>query len=69
MDSKEVMMMKKYNTPVIEALALETVDVIATSGHDAALKALQETYKVEIADGATVGEHNVADLLDTSWSW
>ena len=60
--------MKKYNTPEIEALALETVDVIATSGHEAALKALQETYKVEI-DGATVGEHNVADLLDTSWSW
>lgn len=62
-------MMKKYNTPEIEALALETVDVIATSGNRAALDALQNTYNVEINDKAVVGEHNVANLLDTSWSW
>ncbi len=33
--------MKKYNRPEIETLALETIDVIATSGTEAASAALQ----------------------------
>ena len=58
-------MMKKYNTPEIEALALETVDVIATSGNDAALKALQDA-QVDTTNATNYG--SVADLSDT-WSW
>jgi len=57
--------MKKYNTPEIEALALETVDVIASSGNRAALAELQETYNVK-ADATEFGD--VASL-DTTWSW
>lgn len=58
--------MKKYNTPEIEALALETIDVIATSGDDAALNELQKSY----ADYAAVAKDG-GDLADfgTSWSW
>ena len=60
-------MMKKYNTPVIEALALETVDVIATSGNRAALKELQEVYTGLTAD--QVQEFgSVVDLAD-GWQW
>jgi len=59
--------MKKYNTPVIEALALETVDVIATSGNRAALKELQDEYTGLTAD--QVQEFgSVVDLAD-SWQW
>lgn len=60
-------MMKKYNTPVIEALALETVDVIATSGNRAALKELQDVYTGLTAD--QVQEFgSVVDLAD-GWQW
>lgn len=59
--------MKKYNTPEIEALALETVDVIATSGDDAAAKLLKETYasyeEVNVQDGGELKNFNGA------WSW
>lgn len=58
--------MKKYNTPEIEALALETIDVIATSGDDAALNELQKSY----ADYAAVAKDG-GDLetFTSTWSW
>ena len=34
--------MKKYNKPEIETLALDTIDVIAVSGSDAASTAMQD---------------------------
>ena len=59
--------MKKYNTPEIEALALETIDVIATSGDDAAAKLLKETYdsygEVNVQDGGELKNFN------GTWSW
>ena len=58
--------MKKYNTPEIEALALETIDVIATSGHDAAFAALEAVYTVD--EKANIAEFTNADLSD-QWSW
>lgn len=59
--------MKKYNTPEIEALALETIDVIATSGDDAAKKALTESY----ADYASATIQDGGDLKDfaNTWTW
>lgn len=59
--------MKKYNTPEIEALALETIDVIATSGDEAAEKLLKETY----ADYASVNVQDGGDFenFTNTWSW
>ena len=60
-------MMKFYSKPEIEALALETVDVIATSGNRAALKELQDVYTGLTAD--QVQEFgSVVDLAD-GWQW
>lgn len=59
-------MMKKYNKPEIETLALETVDVIETSGNGAANSALQADANVT-ATVQTI-EQNIAGM-DTSWSW
>ena len=62
-------MMKKYNTPEIVALALETVDVITNSGAIAAANALA-------ADPSLAGQSlNVATVkerfeqMDNLWSW
>lgn len=59
--------MKKYNTPEIEALALETIDVIATSGDDAAAELLKKTYasyeEVNVQDGGELKNFN------GTWSW
>ena len=59
-------MMKKYNTPVIETLALETIDVIATSGNKAAEEAL--AAKGYVADGAKVLDAK-ADFQPSKWTW
>ena len=57
--------MKKYNTPEIEALALETIDVIATSGDRAAAEALGKEYA---AKAEALG--NIAtDFTTNTWSW
>ena len=50
--------MKKYNTPVIEALALETIDVIATSGHVAAIEALGD----KVNGGTYVSQGDISDF-------
>ena len=58
-------MMKKYNKPEIETLALETVDVIETSGDTAAANALAN--KGVVAEVKTI-EENIAQMQNT-WSW
>ena len=58
--------MKKYNTPEIEALALETIDVIATSGDDAALNELQKSYAEYAAVAKDGGD---LENFTNTWSW
>ena len=67
--------MKKYNTPEIEALALETIDVIAISGDDAALYALESNAEyanyaaaAKNADGTAKSAGKIEDFTST-WSW
>ena len=56
--------MKKYNTPEIEALALETIDVIATSGNRAAEEVLESKgYKLDNAQTLDASE------FTSAWSW
>ena len=57
--------MKKYNKPEIETLALETVDVIETSGTTAALDALKDNG---ITANVQTIEQNIAQMQNT-WSW
>ena len=59
-------MMKKYNTPEIEALALETIDVIATSGDRAAAEALAAQGYANV-DAKAIGTIN--DFQAGKWSW
>ena len=56
--------MKKYNTPEIEALALETIDVIATSGNLAAAEELEKL-------GYTAEAKAIGDIaaFGNTWSW
>ena len=58
--------MKFYSKPEIEALALETVDVIETSGAEEAQVALSE-------DAAVTAEVKVIDeqisKMSTDWQW
>lgn len=62
-------MMKKYNTPEIVALALETVDVITNSGAVAATNALATEL------GVTADKLNVTQIeerfsqMSGQWSW
>ena len=60
-------MMKKYNKPEIETLALETVDVIETSGKFAAQGALNEKFGGTVATTATI-EQNIAQM-NNDWQW
>ena len=57
--------MKKYNKPEIVALALETVDVIATSV-EALLRT--ETGAFDSAGSIQVVAEDIK-AMDTSWSW
>lgn len=63
--------MKKYNTPEIEALALETIDVIATSGDDAALYALglDEKYADYKTAATSYGSAGKIEDFTSTWSW
>lgn len=58
--------MKKYNKPTIEALALETIDVIAASGQEDAINALQQQFP----EATNIQEmaKNIADM-GQKWSW
>lgn len=64
--------MKKYNTPVIEALALETIDVIAASGEAYAAKKLADALST--AD-TTVQASEIMQMgqdiarMGNKWSW
>lgn len=63
--------MKKYNTPVIEALALETIDVIAASGEAYAAKKLADKLaEAGVADQSAVIEmgQDIAKM-GHNWSW
>ena len=57
-------MMKKYNKPEIVALALETVDVIETSGQldSQALAAAKGIANVQVIA-------NDINNMDQKWSW
>lgn len=59
--------MKKYNKPEIEALALETLDVIALSNDSQTTVAALGT---EIGAGKTVvaGEETIVDFVQ-QWNW
>ena len=59
--------MKKYNKPEIEALALETVDVIAVSE---ASQATLDVLGTKVASGAdSVQGGNETLQINTEWSW
>jgi len=59
-------MMKKYNKPEIVTLALDMVDVIETSGEEAAMNALKGKGVEE--DNITKIEKQVTQMND-EWSW
>lgn len=61
-------MMKKYNTPEIVALALETVDVIATSGSNAGATALQAQLGATVEANITQIEERFSEMQG-KWSW
>jgi predicted homoserine dehydrogenase-like protein len=61
--------MKKYNKPTIEALALETIDVIAASGAEAAADALTKGEYGLTEDQVKVISQNIVDMKKNSWSW
>lgn len=62
-------MMKKYNTPEIVALALETVDVITSSGVVAATNALAQDLGVSAANlNVTQLEEHFSEM-NNKWSW
>jgi hypothetical protein len=58
-------MMKKYNKPEIVALALETVDVIETSGAQLGADALAEQG---ITQNVTKIEKQIT-TMNNKWSW
>ena len=58
--------MKFYNTPEIEALALETVDVIETSGAELAKVALSGDTDVT-AEVKLIDEQ--ISKMSTDWQW
>ena len=59
--------MKKYNKPTIEALALETIDVIAASGQEVAANELASELGMTAADVTQIAQ----DLtqMQNKWSW
>lgn len=60
--------MKKYNKPEIEALALETVDVIAVSTASAqTLEVLAGMDGVKNVQAA--GTNETITEFDTTWQW
>lgn len=62
-------MMKKYVKPEIEALALETIDVIATSdGYTAAAKQLVAEYGLDLAQTTQISK-TLSEIKSNTWSW
>lgn len=63
-------MMKKYVKPEIEALALETIDVIATSGDGYQLAAdkLVEEYGISTVNSTQISQ-TLKDIKSNTWSW
>lgn len=62
-------MMKKYVKPEIEALALETIDVIATSdGYTAAAEQLVAEYGLDLAQTTQISEA-LSQIKNNQWSW
>lgn len=61
--------MKKYNKPEIATLALDVVDVIETSGAQAAMLKLQEDSSAYagVASAQVVTEQ--IQSMSTTWSW
>ena len=55
--------MKKYNTPEIEALALETIDVIAASNGEEPVAGLTAGEKL------TEAGYNKTDVTFGAWNW
>lgn len=60
-------MMKFYTKPEIEALALETVDVIETSAQGAA-NVLKENPGVQADTNVQVIKEQIAEM-STDWQW
>ena len=61
-------MMKKYNTPEIVALALETVDVITNSGIVAATNQLEAAVGTTKPLNVTQIEERFSEM-NNQWSW
>ena len=60
--------MKKYNKPEIATLALDVVDVIETSGAQAAMLKLQEDAAYAgVASPQVITEQ--IQSMSTTWSW
>ena len=61
--------MKKYNTPIIEALALETIDVIAASGAAVAATKLAEALNDGTSSEQVVQMGQDIAKMGNYWSW
>ena len=62
-------MMKKYVKPEIEALALETIDVIATSdGFEALTSDLATEYNLNLKETTQLSQ-TLSDMKQNKWSW
>jgi hypothetical protein len=62
-------MMKKYNKPEIVTLALETVDVIETSGARLGAGALTAQDPDIQAANITKIEQQITTMSNNSWQW
>ena len=60
-------MMKKYNKPEIVTLALESVDVIETSGTEAAAAGLNNTEGFQDANVVLVKQQ--ISSMNQQWHW
>lgn len=62
-------MMRKYVKPEIEALALETIDVIATSdGYTAAAEKLVADYGLDLKQTTQISK-TLSEIKSNTWSW
>ena len=60
--------MKKYNKPTIDALALETIDVIASSATNKVVSELVEKYDIDPGKVEAFSK-DVIEMRTNSWSW
>lgn len=61
-------MMKKYVKPEIEALALETIDVIATSATQTLANELAAQYSLNLKETTQLSE-TLSEIKSNTWSW